>query len=68
MTLFDGFKSQIPTFKGDLRLFWAGKMSEASKMICRCTAKNLSGRIELLELCRNEYDLLIFGGYEYEKD
>lgn len=55
-------------FKGDLRLYWAGKMAIVSERLSVTQSKKLSSFIELLDLCTVEYNQLIFGGYEFYQE
>lgn len=54
--IFDKMKEQGEVFKGKKALFWAGKMSTKVKELETSNLFNVSQRIHLLQLIREEYD------------
>ena len=47
-------------FGGDPELFWAGRMSIATRMVVQSDALRLSAAIKLLDDCRERFDAIIF--------
>ena len=54
-------------FGGDPELFWAGRMSIATRMVVQSDALRLSAAIKLLDDCRERYDGVIFRDAGKEK-
>jgi hypothetical protein len=46
-------------FQGDQLLFWAGKMSEVTAQLRKCTYAEFAYWIDLLSVAAHEYDVII---------
>jgi hypothetical protein len=53
------------SFKGDKRLFWAGRMSLLIELINRSNIVNVSNLFERLNCVSIEYDKLIMSKYKF---
>ena len=57
--IFDNWYESAGNFKGDLALFWAGRMSTAAGMVVNSKPAQLSDTCWLLDVARKEYDRII---------
>jgi len=55
------FRSDAEKFDGDKALFWAGRMSNMIGEISHATPCQFSKLFVVLDVCKQEYDRIIFG-------